>query len=238
MRLLIYCLSILFAYGLSTNGRAEEHLDPGIVARHAVADIDQGVLAEQYRHVRMELFKARMELEMTRLKMRRAPEQEQDRIGEALAVQEDRVALLKESTAQIREELIGAIMERLELEARIDHPDDGHSGFEGSWSGHDREGEVVHVRIGGDHARLEAESANEWFETEFLAEARDDGLWNVAFRVIECSNGDYEGKTSLGIAKLDDGHLVVALAEPGTDVRPASPDGSGEKAKVLHLERD
>jgi len=232
-----YCLSLFFACGLNFAARAEPGPDPNIVARHLVAEIDQSVLTEQYHHVQMEAFKARMELQMIRLKMRHASGPERESVEQALGIQEARLELLEELTVRTREELIHVTMERVELETQAGHPEHRQGQFEGSWSGQAPDGELVNLTIRGDHARLESGSGDEWFETEFHADERDDGLWNVALRIVECSDGDYKGKTSLGLAELGDGRLVMALGEPGTDSRPTSMDAGTEEAQVIHLER-
>jgi hypothetical protein len=222
------------------------------MARHLVLEIDQEVLAEQYRHARMEAFKARMELETVRLKLRHAADRERMQGEQALGVHEARMELLERLVAQTREELIHRTMELVEVETEIDHlvahqddhPAEHHDSaakhhlgeFEGTWKGRDDEGAVIQLHIQGEHARLEVEAENVWFETEFEAQPRDDGLWNVAMRIVDGSEGDYAGQVSLGLAELDGPRLVMALCEPGEDRRPASLN-DGENVKVFRFSR-
>jgi hypothetical protein len=70
------------------------------------------VLAEQYRHVRMEAFKARKELDTIRLKMRYAFGPERESIEQVLAAQEERFELLERINEPTREELNRVTMER------------------------------------------------------------------------------------------------------------------------------
>jgi uncharacterized protein (TIGR03067 family) len=48
------------------------------------------------------------------------------------------------------------------------------------------------------------------------------------FAITECSMDEYVGTTALGIYKVEGDKLTMAATEPGTTIRPALFDGSGD----------
>jgi hypothetical protein len=272
MKALAYSLALGVAVLCAPATTADQHPDPGVLAHLVVAEIDQEVLAEQYRHLKNKVFEVRLEFESARLKMKHASGAERVMVEQAIALQEERLELLHRTAAQTREELVHRIAERVALESEIDrvhhdhdhaehhdhdyaehhehdhehaehheddhaeHGDGMHNPFNGRWEGHDDEGAVMKLFIERERARLSVEAEGVWFETSFEAEPRDDGLWEVALRILEGSEGDYEGKVSLGLAKVSEDRLIMALSEPGKERRPNSLHDT-EDVKVFELSR-
>lgn len=235
-------VSLILACGLGVLAQAEPAFNPELQARMIIAEIDQDVLTEQYRGIQMETFKSRMDLQMTRAKVRHAPDPDKAAVERAIAVQEERLEFLEEMRNRTRERLFRLIVERCELEAELDAAMQPVREFEGRWSGRDEEDAPVRLTVEGDHARFEIEtdSGEAWLEAELGAEPRDDGLWNIQLHILKGSEGElarYEQRTSLGVARLEGDRLVMALTEPGTGVRPDSVETDDGDVKVVRLER-
>jgi hypothetical protein len=226
------CLAAPAQAGDSEAAEREAHM--------IIADIQRDVLAEQFRHVEMEAFKARLELRMHALEVRRMPEREREGAHRKLELHEQRLHLLEQMSAELRERIVMTHVRAAEIGAHPEHQEHHahRAPIDGVWSGHDRENETeIRLVVEHGHARLEVPSEEVWFEGEFSIHPVDDGLSHVEFRISDTAEAEYRGKTSLGLARLTDDRLVLAANEPGKKSRPTSLEDS-EGTRLFVFERE
>jgi len=238
MRTVTRILSLLIAlnWPVGLNASARDINEAELAGKRLIAEIDQQVAAEQYRHLQMEVFKAQLEMQLTEIKLRHSPGEDRLQRGEReLAVQGERLELLRMRLRELREQIVDLHVRRVELQ-REDLSAMANA-LDGTWVGQDAEEDArIRLTVKEDQARLEVLSEDEWYELGWKSEPREEGLWELTLLLKGGSELTHIGETCLGLARLDADTLTLAVHEPGNPVRPTSME-SGSQAKVLNLKR-
>jgi hypothetical protein len=232
-------------------------------ARLILAEVDEEILIEQYRHLQMEYYKARVEFQSTRIKLRHVSEAERNeaQAEKIMAAMEERMEMFDRLVAEMRERIIDLHVEWAELEEAVgaeweeegeegeewEEGEEGEEGEEamapihkldGKWIGHEKGSDaLIRLMIDGEHARFEAEEEGEWYEGELALEREGEHFWEFKFRIERCPAPQYEGKVSLGLASIQEDRFVLAANEPGNPNRPSSLDRTDE-TRVFVFERE
>jgi hypothetical protein len=230
---------------------ADEHHRPAHAAELALVEIHADALAEQYRHLLMETFKARLESKLKHLEheLRGATDLDPDTARRMLALSEARIELLEETTERVRVQFIElhldlarAAAEAEEHEAEEDEhaeaDEDEVVELSGRWVGRELASDTrIVMEIEGADVRLEMAENNIWYEGEFEVGGASGDLREVDFHIRKCTAPQYNGKVSRGIARFERDRFVLAANEPGVASRPTGLEPAGE-TRVFVLERD
>lgn len=219
---------------LSEPARADEQRSAERHARLFLADIDQKVLAEQYRHVQMEAFKARLELRMGRLELEYLSEPDRENAKREMNLQAERLELFEETSTQLWKRILNLHVEVAEMEAAPDPKPE----LQGKWTGREQESDTeIRLVVEGEHAKFEVPSEGLWYKGKLIFEQKGGGFWAVAFHIEECAEPDYDGKISVGLARINGDRFVLAANEPGNPSRPSRLKPSDE-TQIFVFERE
>jgi hypothetical protein len=207
-------------------------------SRHAdnvIREIQLETTLEHYRHVRNELFKARLDDQMARLKASHSDQE----LGEAdLAMRRGRLEILEETSARLERRIRELILQTAEIhaEAEADRAEANAHEKHGRWVGTSQDdSEELHLvlELEGDGGRFVIEEGDHRLTGSVEIQGEQ-----IDLVVKETSDNlkEYVGKLSRGLCRRVEDRLAVVLNEPGRPERPTKLEAEGDMKGFL-LER-